>query len=304
MDSKSSKSSSFLLAAARLATETDRADAAERQVADLLAQIRLLHQDKLQLRAELAKSHQELQLWKVQLDLAQKEILRAQTVVDHVDRARADAEERAHRYRQRVRELVEERSVQVAMDEGRRRGFEEGLEAGRRSQIRYPMPVYPVPKPRLTPRPPSRRETASQSVPVPPAPISAPTPVALAPQRPITDPEPQRSPSPEEIHSPRPVADQPIRPIPVHNGVEVVHDTFDVPPDNFIPVIREGEGGIALPPPHEWTEKRQSDRYSGSITTSSLTRSRIFFPFPFSLFCSPIKNPKYPLTPILSSITI
>jgi hypothetical protein len=55
-----------------LAAETERADAAERQAADLLVQIRGLHKDKLQLRAELAKSLQELQLWKIQLDLAQK----------------------------------------------------------------------------------------------------------------------------------------------------------------------------------------------------------------------------------------
>lgn len=72
MDSKSSKSSAFHLVSARLAAESARADAAEHQVADLLAQIRAFHQDRLNLRAELSKTQQELQLWKIQLELAQK----------------------------------------------------------------------------------------------------------------------------------------------------------------------------------------------------------------------------------------
>lgn len=62
-------SSSF---SARLAAESARADAAENQVADLLAQIHLLHREKLQLRADLSRTQQELQLWKIQLELAQK----------------------------------------------------------------------------------------------------------------------------------------------------------------------------------------------------------------------------------------
>lgn len=51
---------------------TERADTAERHIADLLSQVRILTQEKLQLSTQLSKSQQELQLWKIQLDLAQK----------------------------------------------------------------------------------------------------------------------------------------------------------------------------------------------------------------------------------------
>ncbi len=72
MDQKSSKSSAFYFISSRLAAESARADAAEHQITGLLSQIRVLHQDKLNLGTKLSKTQQELQLWKIQLELAQK----------------------------------------------------------------------------------------------------------------------------------------------------------------------------------------------------------------------------------------
>jgi hypothetical protein len=62
----------MVMSAFRLAQESDRADAAERQIVYLSARVTALNNHNLQLRADLAKSNHELQLWKVQLDLAQK----------------------------------------------------------------------------------------------------------------------------------------------------------------------------------------------------------------------------------------
>jgi len=59
------------------------------------------------------------------------EIFRAQEIVDRIDRQRVEAEESAVRARERSRKLAEARAVDLAMEEGRRLGFEEGLNQGR-----------------------------------------------------------------------------------------------------------------------------------------------------------------------------
>ena len=56
---------------------------------------------------------------------------RAQEVVERVDRQRADAEDEARRGRDKIRKLTEARSVELAMEEGRRLGYEEGMRQGR-----------------------------------------------------------------------------------------------------------------------------------------------------------------------------
>lgn len=74
---------------------------------------------------------QELRLYKIQLDNAQKEIFRAQEVLSTVDHQRHEAEEDAARARSTARALKEEKLVQIAREEGRRMGMEEGIERGR-----------------------------------------------------------------------------------------------------------------------------------------------------------------------------
>ena len=59
------------------------------------------------------------------------EIRRDQEIVDKVDRQRADAEDEAHRGREKIRKLTETRSIELAMEEGRRLGYEEGMRLGR-----------------------------------------------------------------------------------------------------------------------------------------------------------------------------
>jgi hypothetical protein len=59
------------------------------------------------------------------------EIRRAQEIVDKVDRQRADAEDEARRGRDKIRKLTEARSIELATEEGRRRGYDEGMRQGR-----------------------------------------------------------------------------------------------------------------------------------------------------------------------------
>lgn len=67
----------------------------------------------------------------IYLSLKSAEIHRAQEIVDKIDRQRVDAEDEARRGREKIRKLTEARSVELAMEEGRRLGYEEGMRQGR-----------------------------------------------------------------------------------------------------------------------------------------------------------------------------
>jgi predicted nucleic acid-binding Zn-ribbon protein len=56
----------------RLHSETARANAAERQVADVMSHFKDVHGQKVKLERELMRVREELGLYKVQLDVAQK----------------------------------------------------------------------------------------------------------------------------------------------------------------------------------------------------------------------------------------
>jgi flagellar biosynthesis/type III secretory pathway protein FliH len=70
-------------------------------------------------------------LYKRALDDAQAEILRAQSIVDGLERALNDAEERAARARDMARKWREVGLVERAREEGRREGMKEGMARGR-----------------------------------------------------------------------------------------------------------------------------------------------------------------------------
>lgn len=72
----------------------------------------------------------QLELYKAQLARAQDEILRAQRIVDEVEKGKKDAEEAAARARARARKLEEESVVRQAMEQGRREGYRQGLRQG------------------------------------------------------------------------------------------------------------------------------------------------------------------------------
>ncbi|KAJ7127568.1 hypothetical protein C8R43DRAFT_696695 [Mycena crocata] len=130
--SASSISNLLLVATERLGQETSRANAADLRCAEVLSHLRTIVEDRDQLRRSLAKVQEELGLYKLQLDVAQNEIFRAQKIVDGVDKARVEAEEQAAKDRTIARQLVSEREVWVAREEGRNEGFQEGLRQGRR----------------------------------------------------------------------------------------------------------------------------------------------------------------------------
>ncbi|KAG6887275.1 hypothetical protein C0992_013018 [Termitomyces sp. T32_za158] len=118
-----------------LSLETARADAAEARLTRdneaILTRVRNIREAYARGQAELVRVKAELEMYKFQLDLAHKEIRRAQVIVDEADKARIEAEERCTRDKKNIRELVLQRAINEAREEGRREGWGLGLERGR-----------------------------------------------------------------------------------------------------------------------------------------------------------------------------
>ena len=128
-----SKSSRGLLQTAlrRVDEETRRADAADLRAYDATQRFRVLAAELLTAQGEAARTREQLGMYKVQLDAAQREIERAEAVIRVVEREREAAEQEAARARTAARRMGEETMIERAREEGRRMGFEEGLRRGR-----------------------------------------------------------------------------------------------------------------------------------------------------------------------------
>ncbi|KAJ3514555.1 hypothetical protein NMY22_g14692 [Coprinellus aureogranulatus] len=114
--STSNPSTEIVLLLSTLRQETNRANAAEAQLNELLERYKAMRQQKLNAEAQLATIREELRLYKEQLDKAQQEIFRAQQIVESVDRQRVLAEQEAQRNREKARKLLEERLVAQALE--------------------------------------------------------------------------------------------------------------------------------------------------------------------------------------------
>jgi hypothetical protein len=116
----------------RLETESSRANAAERRALDYFHRLRIATENRERAEQESARLREELKLYKLQLENAQKEIFRAQDIIDQVASQRNEAEAEAARARTKARKLQEEKLVMLAREEGRRMGYKEGLSIGRK----------------------------------------------------------------------------------------------------------------------------------------------------------------------------
>ncbi|TFK36020.1 hypothetical protein BDQ12DRAFT_737267 [Crucibulum laeve] len=109
-----------------------RANAAERQMQEVLGHLREAIEGKRKVETETKGVRVELGLYSENGCLCYStEIFRAQSIVDRVQQELHDAEDRAHRDRDRARKVIQERAVEMTMEEGRREGYRLGLERGR-----------------------------------------------------------------------------------------------------------------------------------------------------------------------------
>ncbi|KAF9226946.1 hypothetical protein BS17DRAFT_516261 [Gyrodon lividus] len=115
----------------RLEHETKRADAAEARIEGAIERAKAINDARLGAQQEAIRAQEELRLYKLQLHNAQMEISRAQEVLKAIEAQRDEAETAAADARSRARRLNEERLIELAREQGRRLGFEEGIRRGR-----------------------------------------------------------------------------------------------------------------------------------------------------------------------------
>lgn len=247
----------------RLNTEASRADAAESRAQDAVLRFKQVNEARLAALQDAARLHEELELYKLQLDNAQREIKRAQELLDALEAQRFDAEEAAARARSTARKLKEEKLMQFARDEGRLEGMREGIARGRALGYEEArMEAYGRDRP-----PPARGVSRETTTPPGEPPSNTFRLHTFEPPRSdSTDQQrssPERSVPPIEkimVHSPRTqpsrrdLKDSPeseIRPVPIHSVPQSPqHMAVDYPPEGWIPSV-DSDQRIRLPPPHE-----------------------------------------------------
>ncbi|KAI0775909.1 hypothetical protein BD413DRAFT_491096 [Trametes elegans] len=114
----------------RLDSETRRAQEAERRALELAQRFKIVNDSRLAAQQELDRAHAELRMYKVQLDNAQREILRGSDLLKDIEAQRDSAEASAARARSTARRLKEEQLMMKAREEGRKEGYREGLQRG------------------------------------------------------------------------------------------------------------------------------------------------------------------------------
>lgn len=194
----------------------------------------------------------------------QQEIFKAQEVVQSIDEQRARAEQNVFKYRGMVRKFRDEKIIYMAMQEGKRVGYAEGMEAGTTGFTNHirtnwdgrelsddedltdTEELYISRQERRrqeTDRPPSvasemSNQTHQSAVPMP-------HPPSRPPSRPQSAPRPA-SPNPRPIP---PQSSGPIHPTIIHNSVlSPSQSHVDIPPEGYIPQLEDGK--ILMPPPH------------------------------------------------------
>ncbi|TFY71428.1 hypothetical protein EVG20_g1580 [Dentipellis fragilis] len=246
----------------QLKEESQRADENERRAREAILRFKAVNDARMLAQQETARVNEELRLYKLQLDNAQREINKAQEILDSVETQRYDAEASAARARSTARQIKEARLVDLAREEGRRLGMQAGLARGQRVGFERARTGYRgrVDSDSAGPYPEDDVEDVASygSRDVNLEPIEDPmlnyTPSSVdeedeaTPLR-TTPPLPTQPVSPPSVVLHSPSGD--IHPTPVRNTPSPSHHPESIIPlDGFIPHA-DADSTIRLPPPHE-----------------------------------------------------
>jgi hypothetical protein len=234
----------------QLKQESQRADENERRAREAIQRFKAINEARLSAQQDTARAKEELGLYKIQLDYAQQEIFKAQDILDSLETQRHDAETSAAKARNVARKLKEESLVDLAREEGRRIGLQEGIARGRRLGLENTRSPLDRRESRVVASAPSlddidvvqEEDVRSAGTGTPPAPL---------PLDPIGEtmlnfpPSPSRTaPNPEIDTKPGPV------PVVVRNTPSPSHRPENIiPQEGFIPHA-DNESTIRLPPPY------------------------------------------------------
>jgi len=236
----------------QLKQESQRADDNERRAREAIQRYRAINDARAAAQEDAARANEELRLYKLQLDYAQKEIFKAQEILDSLEVQRRDAETSAANARNVARKLREDSLVDLAREEGRRLGLQEGFSRGRRLASEQARSTTDRRDSRSVPNDPPQADEREDDV----RSFTRTRTPAVVEQSldPIGETMLNFPPSPPAVTSPNRAVPPPqgdIRPIVVHNTLSPPHHPETIiPPDGFIPRA-ENDSTIRLPPPHE-----------------------------------------------------
>ena len=280
-----------------LKQESQRADENDRRAREAIQRFRAINEARVAAQQDAARANEELRLYKLQLGYAQKEVFRAQEILDSLEAQRHDAEASAAKARNVARKLREESLVDLAREEGRRLGLQEGLTRARRLGSEQARSTSDGRDSRPVPNNPSRPDdqdevgsfhrTGTPAVVEPPLDPIGETMLNFPPSPPAV-----RSPNPHVLSHPEPVPSPPsdIQPIVVRNTPSPSHHPESIiPPEGFIPHAAS-DSTIRLPPPHEMVR-------AVSPTSPSLNRQASMESEPLMVRIAEVRQDVVPLEP-------
>ncbi|TFY77618.1 hypothetical protein EWM64_g6396 [Hericium alpestre] len=245
----------------QLREESQRADENERRAKEAILRYKAINDARIAAQQEAARVNEELRLYKLQLENAQREIFKAQEVLDSVEVQRYDAEASAARARSTARKIKEARLIDLAREQGRRMGMQEGMTRGQELGYHrgrsgdYRARGTPGPYPPLDFDDVQSFDSGLDPIEEPILNFASPdedddhvSPPRVSPPRvsPSRVPQVPATPPPVVVRPP----DGEIRPVPVRNASPLRHPASIIPMDGFIPHA-DADSHIRLPPPHE-----------------------------------------------------
>ncbi|KAH9077213.1 hypothetical protein EDB83DRAFT_1687593 [Lactarius deliciosus] len=116
----------------KLDQSRERASHAEKLALDMLLRVREAEEEREKAMREASAVREELGRYKALLDSAHKDIRRGQSLLQDQEHLRYEAEAAAARARDTARQMKQRRLIELAREQGRKMGYDEGVQAGQR----------------------------------------------------------------------------------------------------------------------------------------------------------------------------
>jgi len=116
----------------KLDQSRERASHAEKLALDMLLRVREAEEERENAMREASAVREELGRYKALLESAHGEIRRGQRLLQDQEHLRDEAETAAARARDNARQLKQRRQIELAREQGRKMGYNEGIQAGQR----------------------------------------------------------------------------------------------------------------------------------------------------------------------------